>query len=136
MEKEIREELLFLITPHIEKKNTVMKEVISPRMRLIATLRYLATGNSFQDLIFSTRIAPNTLSQIIPETLQSIIKVLEEKFISFPCKPEDWENVVNKFQTIWQSSIDIDALDDKYIIFHAVMDLNFVIIKRGIASFF
>jgi len=62
------EELLCL-TPHIEKKNTAMRQAISPQMRLSATFRYLATGNSFQDLMFSIRIVSNTLSQIIPETL-------------------------------------------------------------------
>ena len=116
MEKKIMEELLFLIT-HIEKRNIVMREAISPRMRLLATLRYLATGNSFQDLTFSTRIAPNTLSQIIPETLQAIIKVLEEKFISFPHKPVDWEIITNKFQTMWQFPHCIGALDGKHIFF-------------------
>jgi len=80
------EELLFLITPYIEKKVTMMRKAIRPRMRLSATLRFLATGNSFQDLAFSTRIAPNTLTQIIPETLQAIIAVLEDKVTSFPSR--------------------------------------------------
>lgn len=79
MHEEAMEELLFLVTPYIEKQNTLMRDAISLWMRLSATLRYLATGNSFQDLAYSTRIAPNTLSQIVPETLQAIIAVLEEK---------------------------------------------------------
>lgn len=69
----VMQELLFLVTPYIRKQNTVMREAIPPWKRLSATLRFLATGNSFQDLAFSTRIAPNTLSQIVPETLQAII---------------------------------------------------------------
>lgn len=111
------EELLFLITRYIAKKNTVMREAISSRMRLSATLRFLATGNSFQDLMFSTRIAPNSLSQIILETLQAVITVLEEKVTSFPSKSEDWEIVADRFQTIWQFSHCIGALDGKYIFF-------------------
>lgn len=111
------EELLFLVTPHIQKKDTRLREAISPRMRLSATLRYLATENSYQDLSFSTRIAPNTLSQIIPETLQAIITVLEEKFISFPSKPEDWKIVSDKFQTMWQFPHCIGVLDGKHIFF-------------------
>ncbi|XP_018402556.1 PREDICTED: uncharacterized protein LOC108779604, partial [Cyphomyrmex costatus] len=79
MHEEAMEEILLLVTPYIEKQDTLMRDAISPRMRLSATLRYLATGNSFQDLAYSTRIAPNTLSQIVPETLQAIITVLEEK---------------------------------------------------------
>lgn len=89
LEEEVMEELLLLVTPYIKKKDTVMREAIQPWMRLSATLRFLASGNSFQDLSFSTRIAPNTLSQIVPETLRSIITVLEDKVISFPSKPED-----------------------------------------------
>jgi len=117
MQEEVMEELLFLITPYIAKENTVMREAISPRMRLSGTLRYLATGNSFQDLMFSTRIATNSLSQIIPETLQAIITVFEEKVISFPSKPEDWEIVADKFQTMWQFPHCIDTLDSKHIFF-------------------
>lgn len=134
------EELLFLVTPYIAKKNSVMREAISPRMKLNATLRYLATGNSFQDLMFSTRIASNSLSQIIPETLQAIITVLEEKVISFPSKPEDWEIVADKFQTMWQFPHCIGALDGisniSFFVLHAVTDLNIVTIKGKIVSFF
>lgn len=111
------EELLFRITPYIEKKDTVMRKAISPRMRLSATLRYLATGNSFQDLSFSTRIAPNTLSQVVMETVRAIISVLEEEVISFPCKPEDWKIIADRFQTLWQFPYCIGALDGKHIFF-------------------
>lgn len=117
MQEEVMEELLLLLIPYIEKRNTVMREAISSRMRLSATLRYLATGNSFQDLAFCTRIAPNTLSQIIPETLQAIIAVLEEKVILFSSKPEDWKIVADKFQTMWQFPHCIGAVDGKHISF-------------------
>jgi len=109
-------ELLFLITPYIKKKDTMMRKAIRPRMRLSATL-FLATGNSFQDLAFSTRIALNILSQIIPETLQAIIAVLEDKVISFPSKTEDWEIVADKFHSMWQFPHCISVLDGKHIVF-------------------
>ncbi|XP_018398079.1 PREDICTED: uncharacterized protein LOC108776068 [Cyphomyrmex costatus] len=112
------EEILLLVTPYIEKQDTLIRDAISPRMKLSATLRYLATGNSFQDLAYSTRIVPNTLSQIVPETLQAIIAVLEEKkVICFPSKPEDWEIVADRFQTLWQFPHCVGALDGKHISF-------------------
>ncbi|XP_039304171.1 protein ANTAGONIST OF LIKE HETEROCHROMATIN PROTEIN 1-like [Solenopsis invicta] len=117
MQEEVMEELLNLLIPYIEKKNTVMREAISPRMRLSATLRYLATGNSFQDLAYSTRIAPNTLSQIISETLQAIIIVLDKKVIPFPSKPEEWKIVANRFETMWQFPHCVGAVDGKHILF-------------------
>jgi hypothetical protein len=35
--------LLTEVSPYIQKKNTRLREAISPKRRLIATLRYLAT---------------------------------------------------------------------------------------------
>ncbi|VEN60267.1 unnamed protein product [Callosobruchus maculatus] len=45
-----------------------MKRSISPHERLAATLRFLATGRSYEDLKFSVAISPQALGQIIPET--------------------------------------------------------------------
>ena len=37
-------DLLRVVTPFIAKKDTVMREAITPHEKLTATLRYLATG--------------------------------------------------------------------------------------------
>ncbi|XP_066600581.1 putative nuclease HARBI1 [Prorops nasuta] len=96
-----------------------MRQAISCEMRLSATLRFLATGHSFKDLAFSTRIAHNTLSQIIPETLEPIVTKLEEQqVIQFPKKSEDWLNIANKFMNLWHFPNCIGACDGKNIAFH------------------
>ena len=60
-------ELLDLVRPRIEKQSTVLRSPIDPHQRLMATLRYLATGASYQDLKFTTRISAQASSNIIPE---------------------------------------------------------------------
>lgn len=70
--------LLSLVAPLIEKQDTVMRRAISPHERLIATLRFLATGRSFEDMKYSTIISPQALGKIIPETCEAIYKVLHE----------------------------------------------------------
>lgn len=70
------QELLDLVTPLIEKKNTNMREAIPPFQRLSITLRYLATGNTLEDLKFHSAISPQSLSLIIMETCDAIIQVL------------------------------------------------------------
>ncbi|XP_066589547.1 uncharacterized protein [Prorops nasuta] len=117
MGEEAMERLLTQITPLICKQDTVMRQAISPRMRLGVTLRFLATGSTYQDLAFSTRIAPNTLSKLIPDTLNAIIKVLENKVIPFPQQPDDWKVISDKFQSLWQFPLCIGALDGKHISF-------------------
>lgn len=68
--------ILHLVTPLIRKSNTVMRESISPLNRLALTLRFLATGESFQSLQFLFRIPQSTISTIIPEVLDAIYTVL------------------------------------------------------------
>lgn len=60
--------LLQLVGPKIVKQNTVMRMAITAEERLIATLRFLAIGRSYEDLEFSTCISAPSLSYIIPET--------------------------------------------------------------------
>ncbi|CAH1984112.1 unnamed protein product [Acanthoscelides obtectus] len=57
-----------LVKPLIEKKNTLFREAVSVEERLLATLRFLATGRSYEDLKFSCIISPQLLGRIIPET--------------------------------------------------------------------
>ncbi|XP_046417437.1 uncharacterized protein LOC124178244 [Neodiprion fabricii] len=110
-------ELLTLLTPAIKKQDTVMRQAISPRDRLTVTLRYLATGNTFQDLSYSTRIAANTISKVIDETLRAIVEVLDSKVWNFPSSPEEWQVIAHKSDTLWNFPHCIGALDGKHINF-------------------
>jgi hypothetical protein len=58
-----------------------MRQAIPPEERLIATLRFLATGRSYEDLKFSTGIAAQTLGYIIPETCKVIFDVLKKEYL-------------------------------------------------------
>ena len=80
-------ELLRQVSPLIEKKDTCMREAISPHERLSATLRFLATGRTYSDLKFTTIISQPSLSVIIPETCAAIYKCLGPKYlkVSFIC---------------------------------------------------
>jgi hypothetical protein len=61
-----------LVTPLIKKKVTQMSLSISPHERLTVTLRFLATGRSYEDLKFSTLISAQSLGHKIPETCEAI----------------------------------------------------------------
>lgn len=94
-----------------------MRKAISPRDRLSVTLRYLATGNTFKDLSYSTRIAPNTISNIVRSTLAAIIQILEPRVITLPSTAYEWEVVAHKFETLWNFPHCIGSLDGKHINF-------------------
>ena len=70
-------QLLRLVSPLIEKRDTVMRRAISPHERLTATLRFLATGRTLKDMEYSTAISKPALSLIIPQTCEAIYEVLQ-----------------------------------------------------------
>lgn len=73
--------LLSLIAPRIERLDTCMRRAITPHERLTATLRYLATGRSYEDLKYSTAISAQALGKIIPDTCHAITKALQPEYM-------------------------------------------------------
>ncbi|KAF9424306.1 hypothetical protein HW555_000445 [Spodoptera exigua] len=118
--------LLEMVTPMIKKEDTVMRNSISAHERLSVTLRFLATGRSYEDLKFSAIISPQALGKIIPETCEALYKVLRrdyfkacsgvrfaEKLINdllfeaelqkFPTSEEEWKEIAKIRWHEWQN---------------------------------
>ena len=72
-------ELLNIIGPSVQKKDTVMRNSIPPGECLALTLRYLATGESFQSLSFQFPIGRKTIGEIVMEVYTVILDTLKEK---------------------------------------------------------
>lgn len=73
--------LLQMVAPLIEKKNTFLRESIPPGERLALTLRFLASGDSFILLQYLFRIPQSTISTIIPEVCDALYKALQPEFM-------------------------------------------------------
>ncbi|XP_068084397.1 uncharacterized protein [Anabrus simplex] len=84
MNEETYLDLLSRVSPLIKKEDTVMRAAITPHERLTATLRYLATCRSLEDLKYSTIVSPQALGNIIEETCKAILKVLKNDFCKGP----------------------------------------------------
>ncbi|XP_047525993.1 protein ALP1-like [Pieris napi] len=107
--------LLELIRHRITKQDTVMRKCITPEERLSATLRYLATGRSFEDLKFSSGISTSALSKIIPETCKAIYETLRKDYMRFPTSKEEWLEIAKGFHDHWNFVNCGGALDGKHI---------------------
>ena len=68
------EELEMRVGPHIKKQETFWRETLPPGLRLAITLRYLASGDTYQSLSYNFRVASNTIGILVSETCQAIIK--------------------------------------------------------------
>jgi hypothetical protein len=76
MNDECFDEILTLVNPFIKKQNTSMREAIPASQRLSITLRYLATGNTFEDLKFISAISPQSIGKTVIETCEALIYCL------------------------------------------------------------
>jgi hypothetical protein len=73
--------LIAKVKPLIAKQDTVMWNAITPEARITTTLRFLATGRSFEDFKFATIISPQALGKIIPETCKAMYKALKHDYL-------------------------------------------------------
>lgn len=73
--------MLSLIGPGIERQDTVMRSAIPAKAKLIISLRFLATGESFTSLAFQARISKQAISKFVPEICDAIYDALREEFL-------------------------------------------------------
>jgi hypothetical protein len=64
--------LLEKVRPFIENQDTVLRTAITAEKQLAITIRFLATGRSYEDLTISAIISPQALGKILPETCRAI----------------------------------------------------------------
>lgn len=72
------EYLLSLIGPQIKKKDTHMREAISPEDKLLITLRFLATGDSYTSLQYMFKVSKQSISRFVPVVCEAIIQALKD----------------------------------------------------------
>lgn len=108
-------DLLFKLEQFIAKKDTNMRKSISADERLTLTLRYLASGESQQDLSFHFRISRTSVSCIVYEVSLAIWNHLKDEFLPFPNTEPEWRNIAKEFEDDWNLPHCIGAIDGKHI---------------------
>uniref|UniRef100_A0A182RWH6 DDE Tnp4 domain-containing protein n=1 Tax=Anopheles funestus TaxID=62324 RepID=A0A182RWH6_ANOFN len=106
--------LLDKISHKIKREDTNMRLSITPRERLLITLRFLATGETYSSLSFLFRVGVSTISSIVPEVCECLIQVLQD-YVKLPNTPDEWLEVSNQFEQKWNFPRALGALDGKHI---------------------
>uniref|UniRef100_UPI0035901E0C putative nuclease HARBI1 n=1 Tax=Myxine glutinosa TaxID=7769 RepID=UPI0035901E0C len=119
VEPRMFQELLDWLGPRLEKKNTWCRKALVPGLKLAITLRHLTTGDSYKSLMFSFRVAHNTISNIISniivEVCEAILAEYADEVISTPSTPEGWMEIAEMFGCRWNFHHALGALDGKHI---------------------
>ncbi|XP_040159186.1 uncharacterized protein LOC120897981 [Anopheles arabiensis] len=84
MKKEDFFHLLSLVGPKIAKMDTDFREAITEQERLLITLRYLATGETFTSLQYVFRVSRHSISRIVKETCACLIEALRD-YVKVSC---------------------------------------------------
>ncbi len=96
-----------------------MRQPISAEGKLAVTLRFLATGESYQSLKYQFRIHNSTISLFVPKVCEAIYEVLKDDYFSVPSSENEWLALANATEQKWQFPNTFAAADGKHIaIFH------------------
>ncbi|XP_056407809.1 uncharacterized protein LOC130303623 isoform X2 [Hyla sarda] len=114
MSMEAFDNLLSIVGPHLQRSHTHLRKAISPMERLLITLRYLATGESYASLHLQFRVGKSTLSGIVKETCTMIWQYMQPISLPSP-NQERWLQAASGFQSVSYFPNCIGAVDGKHI---------------------
>ena len=104
-------QLADMLSESIKKQDTPMRMAISPRERLALTLRFLASGESFQ-----SRIGKATVGEIIIEVCEAIYHALKTEYLQTPNETAKWKEIADLFHSRWNIPNNLGAIDGKRIV--------------------
>ena len=97
----------------ISIQTTSMRLPIPAAAKLSCALRFLVTGESYQNLRYQFRASKSAMSGFVPDVADVIYQVLKD--LKCPSTAEEWEVVAAEFERRWQFPNCIGAGDGKYI---------------------
>ncbi|XP_043484646.1 uncharacterized protein LOC122512700 isoform X2 [Leptopilina heterotoma] len=95
------------------------KDIINPSTKLMLTLRFLATGETFSSLHMQFRMGKSTVQSIIYNTLDVIWTKLQPKVMPVPKSNAEWKKICKGFEDQWQFPHCWGAMDGKHIVMQA-----------------
>ncbi|XP_017476301.1 PREDICTED: uncharacterized protein LOC108366407 [Rhagoletis zephyria] len=107
--------LLEKVAPLIQKQDTIMREALTPRIKLLMALKFLATGDNYLSLSEAFRVSRSSICVLLKDVLDAIYEVLEE-YIQVPSTIEQWSKVQQDFKNNWQFPFCCGALDGKHVV--------------------
>ena len=87
---ELCQELEQRITAEFQRDRILMRDPVSPGLKLAVTLRQLPTGDSYTTLQYFFRVASSTIEKFVPEVCDTITRAYPDQVMQCPTLPEDW----------------------------------------------
>jgi len=101
------------MSPLLEK-NCHNRTPLSPKQRLLTTLRYLATGDSQRSIAYNFVVGRASVCEIVREVCQALWATLAHEYVCMPESVEQWLALAQEFEEKWDLP-NVCALDGKHI---------------------
>ena len=88
---------------------------MEPGLKLVITLRFLATGDSYHSLEYSFRVAHNTIAKFVPEVCNAIYEEYKQELFTLPASVDEWKEVAKQFASRWNFHHTCGAIDGKHV---------------------
>ena len=92
-----------------------MRQPIYPETKIAITLRLVATGESYESLMYQFRVHSSTISKFTPFVCNKIYATFKGRFLRLPDKTEEGEIIEHETRRLWQFPNCIGAADGKHI---------------------
>jgi len=109
------QEFVDIIGPKVQRKDTSYRPALPAALKIAVTLRYLATGNTYQDLHFHFRLGVNSICLAIPEVCQAILDEYADDYMTCPLEEEEWRRLAKDFENKWNLPHCCGSIDGKHV---------------------
>ena len=115
MRPELYQELEQRITAEFQRDRTLMRDPLSPGVKLAVTLRHLVTGDSYTTLQYAFRVASPTIEKFVLEVCHTITRAYQCQVMLCPTLTEDWLLVKSVSRRRWNFPHALGPLDVRHI---------------------
>ena len=105
------DELVQRVGPRITKTDTHMRKALFAGWKIAITVRYLASADKYPSLMYSFRVARNTICLLIPKVCEAFVEEYKNEVLQCPVNPEEWNKVEEVFRKKWNIFHDVGAID-------------------------
>ena len=107
--------ILERITPRIKGPGTNYRPSLEAGLKLAATLRFLATGDSYASIAYNYRVHSTTVGLFVPDVCEAIKMEYKDEVIKFPTSSDEWLAIARDFEHRWNMPHALGALDGKHV---------------------
>ncbi|XP_065193049.1 uncharacterized protein LOC135824248 [Sycon ciliatum] len=122
MSPSVFDKLLSKIKPHLRKRSrraARSRPEMSDTCKLVVTLKYLASGQSMQELAIAFRMGHSIVHYVVVEVCNAIWSGLMEEYLKCPSTPAEWHAVSRDFVRYWHFPHCLGAIDGKHVVIQA-----------------